>query len=41
MKTEQRIVQVHVGLLVIVTSPQCITWCSQYELILFVAVSSL
>lgn len=41
MKTVQRIVQVHVDLLVIITSPQCITWCSQYELILFVAVSSL
>lgn len=41
MKTVQRIVEVHVDFLVIVTSPRCITRCSQYELILFVAVSPL
>lgn len=41
MKTVLRIVEVHVAWLVIVPSPQCITWHSQYELILFVALSSL
>lgn len=41
MKTVQRIVEVHVAWLVIVPSPRCITWYSQYELILFVALSSL
>lgn len=41
MKTVQRIVEVHVAWLVMVPAPRCITWCSQYELILFVALSSL
>lgn len=38
---KKKTVEVYVELFVIVMSSQCITWYSQYKLILFVALSSL